>query len=256
MKRKISQSGFTLLEMILAMGMISMLAVSLYGTLRVAFKAKESATAGIAPMRSASVALDLMGQDLESALPPTGLLAGAFLAQHLGDTQNSQDTIEFYAIGTSDSLDPPNSAAFRKIDIGVVPSPNGKGYVLLRRITSNLLSPQEVTPDEEILCRNVRSFALRYYDGQTWYEDWDSTQMGDILPVAVQVDLQIQTGTDSQAPLYHASRVFSFACHTDQATTSSGITTGATGATGATGGGATGGGATGGSGGRTGGGGR
>ena len=96
MKRKISQSGFTLLELILAMGMISMLAMSLYGTLRIAFKARESAQNGIAPMRSANMALDLLGQDLESALPPTGLLAGAFLAQHLGDANNSQDTIEFY----------------------------------------------------------------------------------------------------------------------------------------------------------------
>ena len=189
MRRAAAQSGFTLLELILAMGMISMLAVSLYATLRVAFKARESATSGIAPMRSANVALDLIGEDLESALPPTGLLAGAFLAQHLGDVQNSQDTIEFYCIGSSDSADPPNSAGFRKVDIGALASPDGKGYVLVRRITNNLLSPQEVTPEEEILCRKVRSFALRYYDGTQWYEEYDSTQMGDILPVAVQVDL-------------------------------------------------------------------
>jgi len=255
MKRKASQSGFTLLELILAMGMIAMLSVSLYGTLRVAFKARESATSGIAPMRSASIALDLVGQDLESALPPTGLLAGAFLGQHLGDVQVSQDTIEFYCIGTSDSLDPPNCAGFRKIDLGLVPSPDGRGNVLVRRITSNLLSPQEVTPDEEILCRNVRSFALRYYDGTQWNEDWDSTQLGDLLPVAAQVDLTIQTSADSQAPTYHASRVFSFACHTDQASTSTGTTTGATGTTGGTG--ATGGtGGTGATGGRTSGGGR
>jgi type II secretion system protein J len=243
MRRAASQSGFTLLELILAMAMISMLAVSLYATLRVAFKARDSATAGIAPMRSTNIALDLLGQDLESALPPTGLLAGAFLAQHLGDVQNSQDTVEFYCISSSDSLDAPNSAGFRKIDVGLIQSPDGKGYLLVRRITNNLLSPQEVVPEDEILCRNVRSFALRYYDGAQWYEEWDSTQMGDLLPLAVQVDLQIQTGTDSQAPLYHASRVFSFACHTDQAATATGTTTGATGAAG---GGATGGGATGG----------
>src|ERR1051325_10143787 len=110
MKRAPSQSGFTLLELILAMAMMSMLAVSLYGTLRVAFKARDSAKSGIAPMRSANVALDLLGEDLESALPPTGLLAGAFLAQHLGaDAQNSQDTIQFYCIGTSTSLNPPRS---------------------------------------------------------------------------------------------------------------------------------------------------
>ncbi|HEV8608228.1 MAG TPA: type II secretion system protein GspJ [Tepidisphaeraceae bacterium] len=232
MSRKPSQLGFTLLELILAMGMISMLAVSLYATLRVAFKARDSATSGIAPMRSANVALDLLGQDIESALPPTGLLAGAFLGQHLGDVQISQDTIEFYCIGSSDSFDPPRSAGFRKIDLGLIASLDGRAYLLVRRITSNLLSPQEVQPEEEILCRNVRSFALRYFDGSTWYEDWDSTQMGDILPVAVQVDLQIQTSPDAQAPLYHASRVFAFACHTDATTTS----TGATGATGSTGG--------------------
>ncbi|HEV8292844.1 MAG TPA: type II secretion system protein, partial [Tepidisphaeraceae bacterium] len=144
MSRKHSQSGFTLLELILAMGMISMLAVSLYATLRVAFKARDSATSGIAPMRSANIALDLLGEDLESALPPTGLLAGAFLAQDLGDVQLSQDTVEFYCIGSSDSLDPPNSAGFRKIDLGLVPSPDGRGNLLVRRITSNLLSPQEV----------------------------------------------------------------------------------------------------------------
>lgn len=235
MRRKAAHTGFTLLELILAMGMISMLAVSLYATLRVAFKARDSATSGIAPMRSANIALDLIGEDVESALPPTGLLAGAFLGQHLGDVQTSQDTVEFYCINSSDSLDPPNSAGLRKIDLGLIPSPDGKGNLLIRRITSNLLSPQEVVPDDEILARNVRSFALRYYDGTQWYEEWDSTQMGDLLPVAVQVNLQIQTGTDSQAPLYHASRVFSFACHTDQAATSTGTTTGATGATGGTG---------------------
>jgi general secretion pathway protein J len=239
MRRKPAQSGFTLLELILAMAMISVLAVSLYSTLRVAFKARESATSGIAPMRSANVALDLIGQDMESALPPTGLLAGAFLGQHLGDVQMSQDQIEFYCIGSADSLDPPNAAGFHKIDLGLMPSPDGRGNALVRRTTSNLLSPQEVTPADEILCRNVRSFAMRYYDGTSWYEDWDSTQMGDLLPVAVQVDLQIQTSSDALAPLYHASRVFSFACHTDQSSTSAtGAATGtaSTGGTGGTGG--------------------
>src|SRR5438445_8032463 len=215
MSRKPSQLGFTLLELILAMGMISMLAVSLYATLRVAFKARDSATSGIAPMRSANIALDLLGQDIESALPPTGVLAGAFLGQHLGDVQTSQDTVEFYCIGSGDSLDPPNSCGFRKIDVGLEPAPDGHANLLVRRITNNLLSPQEIQPEEEVLCRNVRSFSIRYYDGTQWYEEWDSTQMGDVLPVAVQVDLQIQTSSDNQAPLYHASRVFAFACHTD-----------------------------------------
>jgi general secretion pathway protein J len=213
MRRRTANSGFTLLELILALGMISMLAVSLYATLRVAFKARDSAMAGIMPMRAANVAMEMLSQDLESALPPTGLLAGAFLGQHLGDATASTDTIEFYCIGTSDSLEPPRSAGIRRVNIGLVQSPDGRGHLLVRRITSNLLSPQEVQPDEEVLCRNVRSFALRYFDGTLWQDEWDSTQMGDVLPMAVEVRMSIQTSEDSQAPTYDTYRVFTLASH-------------------------------------------
>jgi type II secretion system protein J len=213
MRRRTSQSGFTLLELILALGMISMLAVSLYATLRVAFKARDSATAGILPMRSANVAMEMLAQDLESALPPTGLLAGAFIGIQAGDANARMDTLEFYCVGTSDSLEPPRSAGMRRVNLGMVQSPDGQGYVLVRRSNSNLLSPTEVAPDEEVLCRNVRSFSLRYFDGSLWHEEWDSTQMGDVLPMAVEVSIQIQTSPDPLAQPYQIYRVFQFAAH-------------------------------------------
>ena len=37
-------------------------------------------------------------------------------------------------------------------------------YMLVRRVTTNLLSPRDVDPEEQVLCRNVRSLNLRYYD--------------------------------------------------------------------------------------------
>jgi len=85
-----------------------MLSVSLYGTLRVAFKARESATSGHPPaMRSSSIALDLVGAGFWSRAAANGIAAGAFLGSTWEMMQVSQDTIEFYCIGTSDSLDPP-----------------------------------------------------------------------------------------------------------------------------------------------------
>jgi len=56
--------------------------------------------------------------------------------------------------------------------------------VLVRRITSNLLSPQEVTPDEEILCRNVRKLCAALLRRHPVERRLDSTQLGDLLPVA------------------------------------------------------------------------
>jgi hypothetical protein len=37
----------------------------------------------------------------------------------------------------------------------------------------------------------VRSFSLRYWDGTTWQETWDSTQQNDTLPLAVAVTIQV-----------------------------------------------------------------
>jgi hypothetical protein len=94
--------------------------------------------------------------------------------------------------------------------------------VLVRRVTRDLLSPVETQPEEEILARDVRSFSLRNYDGATWQEEWDSTTLGDVLPMAVMVtielnDPQAQPGVASAR---RSERVVTISCGkmTDSAT--------------------------------------
>src|SRR5438477_863076 len=64
------RKGFTLLELILAMTCACMLAVTLYASLRIGIKSRDHAEAAVEPARQAQVALELIGRDLESALPP------------------------------------------------------------------------------------------------------------------------------------------------------------------------------------------
>ena len=62
---------------------------------------------------------------------------------------------------------------------------------LIRRITTNLLASRAVTPGEQVLCRNVVSLNLRYFDGSGWVDEWDSTADANSLPLAVEVDIEI-----------------------------------------------------------------
>ena len=64
-------------------------------------------------------------------------------------------------------------------------------YRLVRKVTTNLLSPKEVDPEEHVLCRNVMSLNLRYFDGDSWLDEWDSTEDANSLPKAVEVDIEI-----------------------------------------------------------------
>ena len=84
--------------------------------------------------------------------------------------------------------------------------------------------------------------ALRYFDGYQWTTDWDSTQYGDVLPLAVEVTLGITGPADPTQPsgvvaatanrdasaaanvvTYRTTRTFLMPCR-DEAALSQGVT--------------------------------
>jgi hypothetical protein len=59
----------------------------------------------------------------------------------------------------------------------------------------------------------VRSFNLRYFDGSTWQDSWDSTQLDNMCPTAVEVTLELQRlDRDQQVQVTRFSRVFLLSC--------------------------------------------
>lgn len=204
--------GFTLLELILAMAITCMLAMTLYATLRTAFKAQASATSAVESLRSVQVALQMVDRDLSCALPPTGILAGAFYGIPQGSGTDPSDTVEFYAIttGVDDPNDPTRADGMRRIDITLEAAPDGT-MSLIRRVQRNLTSLEDLPPDEEILCRNVTSLTYRYFDGTQWTDSWDSTTESDTLPLAVEMTIELApTGRDTRG--YHLTRTFTLPC--------------------------------------------
>jgi hypothetical protein len=202
---------------------MAMIAMTLYQAMRIGFKARDRATAALGPARAAELAMDAVRRDLESALPLRGILAGAgmFLA---GDGVEVPGTsaVQFYAMAplppvtstpggmpasptrgpsSVDNVDPiAYGGGVRRVELLLRPPQNGApadaGGVLVRRVVRNLLAPTEPIPEEEIVCRGVTAFSLRYFDGLQWYAEWDSTQYGDTLPMAVEVAIELRGSLD------------------------------------------------------------
>lgn len=213
--------AFTLLEVLLATAMMAVLAASLYASLAIAFKARRSAFAAVDPVRTCALALDLVSDDLRSALIPNGVLAGAFLGQPAFDASGrNADSLIFCCIAPD--LDPDVATGdVKQVEFACDPSVDARGQVLVRRVTTNLLSPRSIEPREEVLCRGVATFALRYFTGTEWVDTWDSTVEDNLLPPAVEVTLQMESdppGNPSGG--YRLSRVLLVPC----GTTASGVT--------------------------------
>jgi type II secretion system protein J len=221
--------GFTLLELLVATLLVAGLAGSLYATLMGAFKVQRNSEAKVTPSRTASLAMELVAEDLRSAMAPkpttttaatatsavsSYVLAGSFVgyddrSEHGGDS----DDVVFYC--TTPSPEPAEGISdVKKVELCCEPGEDGKSQTLVRLITTNLLSPRDLEPKREVLCRGVFGFNLRYYDGTDWLDNWDSTTVGDLLPTAVEVILQLvdPNSTDITVGGYTASQVFLIPC--------------------------------------------
>lgn len=121
--------------------------------------------------------------------------------------------LSFYSSANTPREDE-TGADIRKVELSIETPDGSAKPALVRRVYYNLLPNKAPEPRVQILCRNIRSFYLRYYDGTLWRDDWDSKAQGDILPTAVEATLELdapdaKTGDDSA---YRITRVFAIPC--------------------------------------------
>lgn len=238
---KSRSTAFTLLEVIIALVIVAMIAAALSAALTVAFKARKSALASLTQIRQARLAMEIVGGDLQTTLPPTGVLAGAFFATPDSPAVN-YDTLELYNTAGPGSASVTGNADVQKVILTVLPeselavaivdenqkdaravgprleSPgnfDSSDMVLVRRVTRRLLAQETPEPAYQIVARHVQSFRLRLYDGQDWLDTWDSTTLDNILPKAVEVTIELlepvtadQISTGKQPKTYVMTRIF------------------------------------------------
>ncbi len=208
-----STRAFTLLELLVAISLMALIAGSLYSSLYIATKAHRSATTAVEPARTAALTLEFLRQDFDAALPPTGILAGAFEGT-AGVGAGGSDALEFYSCANVPG-ERDTASDIRKVELSVELVKGDDHPVLMRRLTANLLASNAPVLREQVLCRRVKSLKFTYFDGSVWQETWDSTGQGNVLPVAVQATLEFLVETqpaDGAERTYRVSHVFGLPC--------------------------------------------
>lgn len=197
MRSRRAQIGFTLLELLVAMSLMVVAAACLYSSVYTGFKAKRSAERVLYPLQAARTAMDMLEQDLSCAVvgpeDDPNHLAGPFVGinDHIG-TGPDADRVTFFTTnhfinGDTDRI----TCGIGLIELIMIEDAHTDTHHLVRRVTDNILSQQTQEPIDEVLCRDVAALNLRYYDGLRWYDQWDSTEQLDALPLALEVTLAL-----------------------------------------------------------------
>lgn len=218
MKRR----AFTLIELLLAAAIMTVLLGSLYGLYAGALRIRERMWQDIQTAAPYDEALRIIRRDLTNTVTPS-VMGKPLVGTTLGESGVRRDTLDF---GTASGvlLDSEPWGDMMEVQYGLIDPEDGntaEGLDLGRTLTRNLLAQTVVAADPQRLLHHVNSLAFDYWDtdNQYWTDNWDYATDSK-MPAAVRVRIEFAEikGRTTPHPLEMVCQVM--ADNTTQTTTS------------------------------------
>ncbi len=200
--------GFTLLEMLIVVGITALLVTAAVQAHLGIRRAQERVSAGLRRERTAEVFLDRLERELNGTLlvvRPSGVdrLSHPFLFFAEDRFESDVDTAAFRFVTRTPARAGPRALApgLRMVTYGVFTSEDRGGLDLYRQEDPlpGGLEKEIALPEGQLALDGVSTFRVRYLDDEGgWKEDWDSTDIAllDRLPTEVVVTLAL----DEESP--------------------------------------------------------
>lgn len=206
--------AFTLLEVLLAMLILSAVMVAVHSVFHAALQLRNKTDATFAEAIPLQHTLATIKNDLAGLVLPGGALSGALQtspatnsSMNLSHNGEQCGPMFYTATGTLNELQP--WSEMRKVTYYLMPPTNdAPGRDLVRSLTRNLLPANDEEYVDQRLLSGVSQLSFQFFDGTTWHDDWDSadtssTATTNPLPsgVRVQLTLMNKAGVIDQNPI-------------------------------------------------------
>jgi len=195
--------AFTLIEMILAIGVAAIVLIAVNAVLFTALHLRNVTTDAVEAAAPVDTAMTFLKRDLACTVTPTNgtskYLSGSFRVGSLNSAGIAGPVaIEFYTATGALGANAP-WADIQRVTYELKNSTEVSGRRdLYRSVSRNLLSTT-ATPDvaDQLMLSGVDNVKFSCYDGAQWQETWDTsdaTSLNTNLPLAVRVDIQMNGG--------------------------------------------------------------
>jgi len=193
------QRAFTLIEMILAIGIAAIVLVAISSVFFSALRLRNETQSFVDAAIPVDQTLATLRRDLACVVTPTNgttkILSGDFRVGNVVSTASGGlVAIEmFTTTGQLGDKQPWGDLQRVTYELRDPSTRNASGKDLFRSVTRNLLSSTPATPDDQWMMSGVQSISFSCYDGVQWWNTWDTTGLTSAntnLPVAVRVDIQ------------------------------------------------------------------
>jgi general secretion pathway protein J len=179
-------SGFTLLEVLIAVVLLGILSTALYGSYFGVIRARDRASEGMESQRELGATLDLIRREVSSALFNRSDKRLRFVVEDRDNFGVQSSTLELTTLappaGQSRSESGIVTVAYRMVE-------KDKKRTL-RRQERDLFSEEGTIPDYPQM-EQISAFLVECSDGSKWVKSWD-TAINGVLPKSVRVTVQVE----------------------------------------------------------------
>jgi general secretion pathway protein J len=198
---RISVRGFTLLEVLIAVAIFSIVLVAINTVFYSAMRLRTKTIEGIEMTVPMERAIAIIKRDLESIVPP-GVLAGNLSSPALS-IERGMDPLGSVELFTGSAVinDASPFGDIQKVTYYLkMPEDalNSAGKDLFRGVTRNLLATIQDEPEEQWLMENVENLEFAFYTGTEWREVWDANAQETALPRAIRVQIDLAREDDAK----------------------------------------------------------
>jgi type II secretion system protein J len=200
-------SAFTLIEMILAIGIAAIVLIAVNAVFFTAVHLRDAAADMVDAATPIDSAVTFMKRDLQCAVTPTNgtskILSGGFRVGNGISSLGVSDPVAIElctASGASSDSAPWGDIQRVTYELKTPTSQSAVGRDLYRSVVRNLLPLTTPDVQDQLMLNGVASVKFSCYDGAQWQDVWDTTDPTTIntnLPLAVKVDIQMAGRADS-----------------------------------------------------------
>lgn len=221
--------GFTLLELLVAVVILSTLTVAVSGVLTSTLRTRDRTGERLDDTLRRATVVRTIQRDLSQMLQPNGVFAASILGEREEAGEYAADRIEFYAasalpnaaspwgdvqrvsyyltdqpeeiddieaVRRLEGWDTRDDSEVQALPAAEQPEPTTSPR-LVREVTRNLLPSIEEEPVATTLLEGVRGLLVEYYDGEVWQDSWDSSALDDEAPIGVRIRIDFDRMDDS-----------------------------------------------------------
>jgi type II secretion system protein J len=204
-----NRHAFTLIEMILAIGVAAIVLIAINTVLFAALRLRDATSDAVDAAAPLDQTATFLRRDLQCAMTPTNgttkVLSGDFRVGNVTSVGVAEPVaIEMFTATGALGVNAPWADIQRvTYELKQPADRAATGQDLVRSVVRNLLSSTTPEVEDQLMLSGVASVKFSCFDGAQWQETWDTTGLTSVntnLPLAVRVDIQM-AGNNNASPV-------------------------------------------------------